>query len=185
MTKRTRTVRRLQKTASDGEPKDLTTFSLRLNDEDRDRVARAAALRGWSPTSFIRMACLERAGEISNTSAHATFKGLAMRVAEQLARPRTYIVKFGLADGSGDTWEDRKSEQQLADVREKNNPDVEVLGVIPVIEQLSKEDLAEVSKAAQHGGAEFLRLIIEYSEALAAHDRLDTTKLIDPKPTGL
>lgn len=181
MAKRTRTVRRLDAGASDGETKDLTTFSLRLNDEDRDHVVGAAALRGWSPTNLIRTATVDRATHILNTSRSATFKGLAVRIAEQLFRPRMYEAIF--VNPGGEIWEKRISEAELEGVGEEPENHSHFIGARPVIEALPGDALTELRTAVRLGGAEFLTQIIEYSEGLAASARLDVTGLIDPDTT--
>ena len=79
---------RRKKTAADTqsvEAESLTTFSIRLNDEQRDLLLKAAALRGWTPTGLVRIATIERAAHIVNTSEQKSidFKGLAADLARR------------------------------------------------------------------------------------------------------
>ena len=48
--------------------KEMTTFSIRLTSEQRERLVQAAEKQGWSPTNLIRTAALERAAHILNTT---------------------------------------------------------------------------------------------------------------------
>ena len=43
------------------EAKETTTFSVRLTEEQKDLLAKAAELRGWTPTNLLRVAALEKA----------------------------------------------------------------------------------------------------------------------------
>src|SRR5438270_5009331 len=72
------------------EQKDTVTFSVRLTEEQRDLVTKAAELRGWTPTNLLRIAAVEKAAQIVNTSTltKLDFRSLAMEIATQLFAER-------------------------------------------------------------------------------------------------
>lgn len=136
-------------------PKEVA-FSVRLTTEEHELLKRAAALRGWTPTNLIRTATLERAAHILNTSRVTTFnfKGLAVRLADQLFKPRTVPSEFEDApEGFLQTT---------------------------TVEALPVDVLSELRKAARLGGGEFLTQILEYCEGLTASRRVDVPHPIEP-----
>lgn len=154
-----------------GGDKDTTTFSIRLTDEQRDRVMRAAQLKGWTPTSLIRTATLERAAHIINTSqiTRPNLKALALMAARQLFEFRTYQRAL--------TFDEITEVDQL---QGGDDPPSIIIPVVP----LPIEVLAQIKRAAYLGGSEFLNLIVEYSEVLQASDRDDLPDAVDPGTTG-
>jgi uncharacterized protein (DUF1778 family) len=148
--------------------RDSTTFSIRLTEEQRDLVMKAAAMRGWSPTNLIRTASLETAIHILNTTqlTKFNFKGLASEIADQLFKAR----KLMLMDPTGQ-W-------GLPEEDEYGNPNVQVEP-----EQLALSDLMKFKKASRLGGGEFLNLILDACEALTAEDRTDLPDPVDPDAT--
>lgn len=149
----------------------MTTFSIRLSDEQRDLVMRAAELRGWTPTNLIRTATLEKAAHVVNTCriTKFDFKGLASEVAQRLFESRT--VKYHLDH----------------DEMEFLNQPEDILGppIINVpIQSLPIETLFQFKRAARLGGAEFVNLIVEFAEGLTASQRGDLPEPIDPATTA-
>ena len=73
------------------EPKGTVSFSLRLTEKQRDLLARAAEKRGWSLSSLLKNAGLEKAVHILNTSApnKIDFRGTAEEIARQVFTPRS------------------------------------------------------------------------------------------------
>src|SRR5262249_25968751 len=80
--------------------KDTTTFSIRLTEPERDRVTKAAQLKGWTPTNFVRTATLEKAAHVLNTSqvTNFNFKRLANTVAEHLCGPKSVLIPVDTGD---------------------------------------------------------------------------------------
>src|SRR4051794_9485463 len=77
--------------ASDAiEAKGTVSFSVRLTEKQRDLLLRAAETKGWTVTSLLKNAALEKAAFILNTAApnRVDFPGLARQVADQLFAPR-------------------------------------------------------------------------------------------------
>jgi uncharacterized protein (DUF1778 family) len=156
-------------------PKEVA-FSVRLTAEEHDLLKQAAALRGWTPTNLIRTATLERAKHILNTSRVTTFnfKGLAVRIADQLFKQKTYEVVLGFDEDSTSTVQMTAAElSRLPD-------DASVVSVRPDSEEFPIEALAELKKAVKFGGGEFLAQILEYCEGLTASKRSDVPSPIDP-----
>src|SRR5262245_46270034 len=145
------------------DPKDASgtkeiAFSVRLTPEEHEQLKQAATVRGWTPTNLIRTAALERARHVLNTSRVTTldFKGLAMRVAEKLFKPRTYQVKWVIDEGQSAT--SKMSAYELEDLGE--NPET-VSGVVPDQAEFPIKTLEEFRKAVKYGGGEFLNQILE------------------------
>ena len=76
--------------AQEEDSKDTATFSVRLTEEQRDIINKAAALRGWKPANLLRVAALEKAAHIINTTTQTKvdFRGLAYEVARTLLAER-------------------------------------------------------------------------------------------------
>src|SRR4030095_3759193 len=55
-------------TSNENQQRDTATLSVRLTEEQRERLATAALLRGWTPTTLLRIAAMEKAAHILNTS---------------------------------------------------------------------------------------------------------------------
>jgi hypothetical protein len=49
-------------------PRDTITLSVRLNEEQKERLATAANFRGWTPTTLLRISAMEKAAHILNTT---------------------------------------------------------------------------------------------------------------------
>lgn len=143
------------KKTTESQPKEqgTITFSTRLTEDQRDRVVEAAGVRGWSPSNLIRVAALEKAAHILNTSRQTRFdfKGLAHKIATQLMKP---YVHWGT---------------------DPEDPEEE-----PYAESLSQPELNELKHAARLGGAELLNLVIDACESMTAPDRKDLPEPIDP-----
>src|SRR4026208_205357 len=91
MTQRTRPKAnaRIRKTGPAG-TSEAGTLSVRRPSDERKLLAEAATLRGWTPTNLLRVAALERAAQILNTSKPNTtdFRRIAERVAQVLCETR-------------------------------------------------------------------------------------------------
>ena len=161
---------------------DLMTYSVRFTESERELLARAAALKSWSPTNLIRQSALEWAASIVNTSGQTSFKRLALKLAEQVARPKFYSVRvLSTEDDQVQAYNIRVSSTELADFESSpylRNPYLQILGAEPEPAQLPPEEIAEINKAAKHGGVEFLRSFTEYNEGFAAPEKLDDTKIV-------
>src|SRR5689334_1306311 len=48
--------------------RDSVTLSVRLTEEQRERLATAANFRGWTPTTLLRISAMEKAAHILNTT---------------------------------------------------------------------------------------------------------------------
>ncbi len=163
--------------AGANEPKEVT-FSIRLTVEEHDRLVQAARLRGWTPTNLIRTATLERAAHILNTARVTTFnfKGLAVRVADQLFKPRTYSIAsipFNELD--------QPVRVLLSHLDPRNGiEDLDPFSVKADLEALPIEVLSELKKAVRLGGSEFLIQILEYCEGVTASQRVDVPDPVEP-----
>ncbi len=143
----------------------FTSFSIRLNDQQRDLVGQAAKLKGWTPTQLVRTATLERAVAICNTAVPRTFdyKGLASTLAARLFGSRK--VNYSLSAVDSDRINDENGDGELE---------------VPVL-PLSIDDFYRLKKAAGEGGTEFLGLLVEFAEGLTASQRIDLPAPIDPR----
>ena len=147
------------------------TFSLRLTQDQSDLVEKAAELRGWTPTNLIRVAALEKAAYVINTSTITSFNfvALASRLAELLFGPRTYYV---LLDQYEDQW------TKLDDVPWREVE--EVYGAMSKPEPLADDDLASLQKAVRLGGGEYLALILQLVESSTSKGGAGLPEPIDP-----
>lgn len=159
-------------------PKEVA-FSVRLTADEHELLKQAAALRGWTPTNLIRTATLERAKHILNTSRVTTFnfKGLAVRIADQLFRQRTYEVTYQLDEHHTSTVQ--MNAGQLGKLVDDGDDAVPV-AVRPDSEEFTVDALADLKMAVKFGGGEFLAQILEYCEGLTASKRSDVPAPIDP-----
>lgn len=159
-------------------PKEIA-FSVRLTAEEHEVLKQAAATRGWTPTNLIRTATLERARHILNTSRVTTFnfKGLAVRIADQLFKPRTYDVR--LAEEHS-TWTVQMTSEQLQNLGPGPGDDSIVTSVAPREGEFPIEVLPDLRQAVKYGGGEFLSLILEYCEGLTASKRSDLPPPLEP-----
>ena len=141
------------------QPKEVA-FSVRLTLEEHELLKKAAALRGWTATNLIRTATLERATHILNTSRVTTFnfKGLAVRLADQLFKARTLYPEM----------------------REEDAPDAPDDYIPPITAHaLPVDAVTELREAARLGGGEFLTQVLEYCEGLTASARRDVPRPIE------
>lgn len=138
------------------------TFSTRLTEEQRDRVVDAAEIRSWSPSNLIRVAALEKAAHILNTSRQTRFdfRRLASKLAKQLMNPEVHF-----------NADDQVSEDMAYDSFVNAGGDVE---------KLTLADVSELRIACRLGGAELLNMIIAACETLMEPDRKDLPEPIDP-----
>ncbi len=143
------------------------TFSTRFSQEQRDRIVEAAAVRGWSPANLMRVATLEKAAHILNTSKQTKFdfKGLAHQIAVQLSSPEAKVFAH------------EGEYPAQVDLEEIVGP-----GVTASVQAdcLSLSVLSHLKRAAQLGGSEFLALVIENWEGLTASENKDLPEPINP-----
>lgn len=160
-----------QKGNRPGVEKDTTTFSTRLSAAQKERVERAAEIRGWTPSNLIRVAALEKSAHIINTSIATKFdfSSLAARVGNQLLKPRKWIE---------------------ADPKEPNEEppvfqELQTLDMVhdtywPECSALSDSDVLLLKEAVRIGGAEFFAQLVEYCESITARDRGELPAPIEP-----
>lgn len=156
-----------------GEPKGTISFSVRLTEKQRDLLTRAAERRGWSLTSLLKNAALEKAVHILNTSApnKVDFRGTAEEIARQVFTPRSRRTVAG--DGSpvpADTCEHLDEAYSY--------PSEHPFEVSPW--HRPPDFLADIRDAARFGGTEFLELIIQASEEITTRSQRNVLKLPDP-----
>jgi len=153
-------------------PGNLTTYSIRLAEPERELLSRALKAKGWTATHFIRQAALEKAAHIDNTSQFTEFDfdRLARRLAKQLceAEPR-----FG---------NDESPESGLSDINALREAIPDLTGLYATTEPppLTTSDVERLREAVQLGGAEFLRRVLDECDRLVVHQRRDLPPPIDP-----
>ena len=156
------------------EPKGTISFSVRLTEKQRDLLGRAAEKRGWSLSSLLKNAALEKAVHILNTSVpnRIDFRQTAEEIARQLFAPRS-----GQAlDGAGEPVPVYLTSLEWALANRDFDPiPVEVSPGPP-----PPEFLADVRDAARFGGTEFLDLIVQAAEAITTRNKPDLPDPIDP-----
>lgn len=139
----------------------LTTFSTRLTPAQQGLVVRAAELRGWSVANLIRIAVLEKAAHIINTSqpTRFNFRSLAKRVADQLTRPTAEVR----VDETGETVQLDYFMDHLAviDANASYKADVS---------SLTAEEVSELERAIRYGGSEFFRFVLHHCDESIAPD---------------
>ena len=165
---------------SEPSPSKEITFSIRLTPEEHERVVRAAGLRGWTPTNFIRTATLERAAHTLNTArvTRFNFRGLASKIADQLFSPRRYFLPRVPLGGDGPIWWEPVAPY------DPDQPDSEAL-VKAEPDPLPTEMIGELREAARLGGSDFLNQIVDFCEGVAASRRADLPEPIDPTSTNI
>jgi hypothetical protein len=74
--------------------RDTITLSVRLNEEQKERLATAANFRGWTPTTLLRVSAMEKAAHILNTSTptNMDLRKVAEAVAGRLAGERKQLT---------------------------------------------------------------------------------------------
>lgn len=161
------------------ETKGSVTFSVRLTEEQRDRLVQAAELRGWTPTNLLRVAALEKASYIINTSTRRRldFRGLAGEAALRLFGERTAFtldlrnqgerVQASIFDDLADA---------LAPYYSPDDPPAVQVDPRP----MTIPQLEELQRAARYGGTEFLNMLVEACSSLTAPKRSDLPEPIDP-----
>ncbi len=159
------------------EPKpegETVTFSTRLTEEQRERVVKAADLKGWTPSNLIRIAALEKSAHIINTATRTKFdfSGLAQRIARQLVK-----VEIGVRIPHEDSGLEDLTFEQFADQFAADN---DTYPAEAYTAELSAEELETFRSAARLGGSDFLNLIVEACESRLAPDRADLPKPVDP-----
>jgi uncharacterized protein (DUF1778 family) len=151
------------------EPKGTISFSVRLTGKERERLTEAAAKRGWSLTSLMKTAALEKAAHILNTSApnRIDFRGIAEEIARQVFAHRT-VEKVDFADGEPGLVP-MNLHSDLSQAILEQDPNAAVLTPCPV----SPDFLTPMRDAARFGGTDFLDLIVQACEATVTRNRPD------------
>src|SRR5262249_13246110 len=57
-----------QDDVTEDQQKNTFTLSVRLTEEQKERLEIAARLRGWTPTTLLRVAAMEKAAHVLNTT---------------------------------------------------------------------------------------------------------------------
>ena len=144
-------------------PAETITLSVRLTEAQHALLTQAAELRGWSPTSLLRSAALEKAAHIVNTSTptRIEFQAIAILIAQQLClKPKVRVMS---RDG---TWE-------LADVLDdleggaQMHPDIEHAVYIEP-QPWSAFMVEQLAGAVRFGGTEFLNMILMAGKSMTA-----------------
>ena len=150
---------------------DAAALFLRLKPQEKEVIARAASLRGWSATSLVRRAAIERAAQIINieTDTSLDLQGFAEQVANILRAERKYFHRNLDDDGLpfDQSWD----------------PDPESGWPVSTPEPLTREDILKLDRSVLLGGTEFLRLVVErcrfLSRQKASQSPIDPSKIID------
>lgn len=163
-----------QPEGSASEGKDTFTLSVRLTEQQRDLLERAAELRGWKATNLLRLAALERAAAIINTSTTRSldFKGIARQIAEQMFAKRACRIV------GDDELIDADPVEDLGNIPSWAPDDWHPVEVSPW--RMSDEFLSDLQQAAKLGSSEFLNLIVQFSEEIAARNQRNLPEPIDP-----
>ena len=159
-----------------GQESGSITFSTRFTEEQRDRVVAAAEIRGWTPSNLMRVATIEKAAHILNTSRKTKFdiERLVSRVVQQLMAPGA--TTCGPVDQTDQL--SRAQVEELLDDALDAGP--EGSGHKAFLNALSQDEIDLLKQGARLGGAELLNMIIQACESLATPDRKDLPEPIDP-----
>lgn len=145
----------------DSDGRATVSFSVRLTEKQKELLEQAAKIRGWTMTSLLKNAALEKAGHIINTSTttNLDFKGLARKIADQVFAERTCRVADWKAQQlvEGYALEDISG---LPDWVGIENP----VQVWPW--KMTSGFLDELRRATRYGGVEFLSLVLDASEEI-------------------
>ncbi|HYR91759.1 MAG TPA: hypothetical protein VE422_47365 [Terriglobia bacterium] len=74
--------------------RDTVTLSVRLTEEQRERLVTAANFRGWTPTTLLRISAMEKAAHILNTATptNIDLRKMAQAVAGRLMGERKQLT---------------------------------------------------------------------------------------------
>ena len=154
----------------------MVTLSVRLTERERKLLQEAADSKGWSATSLLRRAAIERSIHIINTGTprNLNFRGLAQAVAVRLAS----IRRAWILDDEG-----RRVEAAVVESLADAIADQERGPVAEVEPQaLSEKELASLEIAAERGGSEFLNMVVEACVAeMGSRVQANLPTTIDPK----
>jgi uncharacterized protein (DUF1778 family) len=155
------------------ESKGTISFSVRLTEKQRELLSRAAEKRGWTLTSLLKSAALEKAVHILNTSApnRIDFRGTAQEIARQVFTPRVGRT----IDGEGNPMPAALCEHLEEAYADRIEDAVEVSPW-----QSAPGFLENIREAALYGGTEFLDLIIQASEAITTRNHGTLPDPINP-----
>lgn len=147
---------RLQKTSATGIASDSVTLSVRLTTDERNLLAEAATLRGWTPTNLLRVASLERAAQILNTSrpTKVPFVQWASQLAALICGPRAIEAQPDAFEPSSWTG----SLEELLELFGARIPDHFQYRYTPP--PLSPNEVQSLGDAVRLGGPEFLNQVL-------------------------
>jgi len=155
------------------DPVDRTwSYGIRLNEAEKSLLFKAAERKGWTPTSLIKTAALERAAAIVNTGTQTTFDfgHLTRHLAALICKPA--IVWYDPDD----------PELQPTDINHFGPPDEAYAGRVVFTTEpapLRAEDLVRLRTALRLGGVEFANRVIDEAE-WRVKDRATLPAPIDP-----
>lgn len=156
------------------ESKETTSFSIRLTERQRELLARAAELRGWTMTNLIKQAAIDRAAHIINTSDvnRVDFKDIAREIATQVFAKRSLRTL-----GASGYQEVLVAVGDISSVPLESATDY--VEVWPW--NMPSEFLSQLEEAARYGGVEFLNeLVTACNELLKRSNPRDLPEPVDP-----
>jgi uncharacterized protein (DUF1778 family) len=154
--------------------KDTISFSVRLTEQQRSLLEKAATAKGWTITNLLKNAALEKAAYILNTSSpnRVDFRQLARAVAVGVFAPReVYAVQ-------GEESVDITPVASFYDLPPELEDGALMCEVSPW--HMPPSFAAELREAARYGGTEFLNLILEAAEGIATEKPKDLPNPVDP-----
>jgi uncharacterized protein (DUF1778 family) len=165
--------------APEPESKGTVTFSVRLTEEQRDRLTKAAELRGWTSTNLLRTAALEKAAHIVNTSTltKMDFRTLAMEIASCLFGERR---AYTLSRSGGNERMEAPVYEDLTVPLQFPEFDADYVPVEVEPKRMTVKQLEYLIRASRYGGSEFLSMVIDACSSVTAPNRSDLPDPIDP-----
>ena len=136
------------------------TFSIRLTSSERELLANAAKFKGWTTTSLIKQAAIERAAHIVNlaTPRSFEFESLARRLARHLCDPDIKVTHHDFPELPPVKITDLVVEENGATLGENHHVFCDGL-VRP----------AQLRDATRLGGVEFVTRVLDECERLSAN----------------
>jgi hypothetical protein len=156
------------------EDKGTVSFSIRLTEKQRELLSKAAEAKGWTITNLLKNAAIEKAAFILNTAgpSRIDFRGVAQKIVTQVFGTRTARVP----DTNGQPiWA-----QPFESFDDEDNLERYVYPVEISPWEASPEFVNEMRDAARFGGTEFLNLLIDAAEPVAARGERKLPDPIDP-----
>ena len=156
-------------------------LSVRLSERERDLLQKAAEVRGWSTTGFLRMAALERGAHMVNAERIAPrLRAQASEVANRLVKhPRVLTISDANEQVEAQVIDNLSDMLLEAHLDDDLKPPVELRPG-----PMTLEEIRGLRDAAKHAGVGFLRMIVEACDALVAEQELGEPELIDQSSFG-